>query len=59
MIFLLKNVPNGMIRFEQKKIRNARYFYLTERIPVDGIHKKIQDLWVNLYLTILGAFTLL
>ena len=48
-----------MIRFEQKKIRNARYFYLTERIPVDGIHKKIQDLWVNLYLTILGAFTLL
>lgn len=31
-----------MIRFEQKKIRNTTYFYLSERIPVEGKYKKIQ-----------------
>jgi Fic family protein len=31
-----------MITFEQKKIRNTRYFYLTERILVKGKYKKIQ-----------------
>ncbi len=31
-----------MIRFEQKKSRNTMYFYLTERVLVNGIFKKIQ-----------------
>lgn len=31
-----------MIRFEQKKSRNTMYFYLTERVQVNGTYKKIQ-----------------
>lgn len=31
-----------MIRFEQKKSRNTMYFYLTERVLVNGSFKKIQ-----------------
>ena len=31
-----------MIRFEQKKSRNTKYFYLTERISVNRKYKKIQ-----------------
>ena len=31
-----------MIRFELKKSRNTKYYYLTERILVEGKYKKIQ-----------------
>ena len=31
-----------MIRFEQKKSRNTTYYYLTERVLVNGKYKKIQ-----------------
>ena len=31
-----------MIRFEQKRSRNTRYFYLTERVLLNGNYKKIQ-----------------
>lgn len=45
-----------MIRFEQKKSRNTKYFYLTERVLVNGTYKKIQVFLGKNVPTNLGPF---